>query len=362
MDYATIDPAFGDTTDLKILINELHRRNKKIILSVTFTHTGIDFPAFIDIIKNKKASKYRNWYLVKSLPIRTSPPSYECWRRDYHFPRLNLKNPQVKNYLIGYLEYWTRFGFDGFYIGESRTIDAGFVKTLRTHIKSKNQNLLFLGSDARLLSINGFDGCSNRAFTDLIIKYFVKNTIVTSEFDYTIRKLLFSTPSQVNTSNLLNASTYDARIHSISGSDAIRNIYAFIFTFVGSPVILYGDELKLSKSAPLNLGSFDWNPKTQNRKHLQEIRKLIQIRKSYPQIASPFFYTLYVDDINRIYAYDRGGLVVLLNSGDGQSFVELPAWDGMYTDLISGEKFPAYSQRLRLSIPAKSYRILRREI
>ncbi|GAH28543.1 unnamed protein product, partial [marine sediment metagenome] len=41
---------------------------------------------------------------------------------------------------------------------------------------------------------------------------------------------------------------------------------------------------------------------------------------------------------------------------------ELPAWDGLYLDLITGEKLTAYTQKLRLSISPKSYRILRREI
>ena len=104
--------------NLKNLINEVHKRNRKIILSVIFTHTGIDFPAFVDVVKKGKESKYIEWYFIKSTPITTSPLNYECWRSNSRFPKLNLRNPQVANYLIGFLEYWKHFGFDGFYIGE----------------------------------------------------------------------------------------------------------------------------------------------------------------------------------------------------------------------------------------------------
>ena len=118
----------------------------------------------------------------------------------------------------------------------------------------------------------------------------------------------------------------------------------------------------MSDYAPLNLGSFPWDIVNQDRMFLAEIKKLIRIRKSNPLISGNTFFTLYVNDITEIYAYDRGGLIVTLNSGDKQSFISLPAWDGTYTDLVSGEQFTAFSQKLRFSIDSKSYRILKRDL
>lgn len=360
-DYATIDPSFGDTLDLKNLIDELHDRNKKVILNVTCSHTGKDFSVFNDIIRKSDTSKYLDWYLINSTPLTMSPPSYECWRSDHRFPRLNLQNPDVINYLIGYLEYWKHFGFDGFYIGESKTIDADFIKTLRSYLKSKYPDFLFLGSSVQFLKGEGFDGYPNRVLTELIIKYFIKNRMTTSEFDSNIRKLLFFNLPQANCANLLNLSTNDVRIHHTANGASVKNLFAFIFTFLGSPVILYGDEIGMSESAPLNLGSFKWDPEEQNRAFLENIKELIQIRKTNPQICNKYFFTLYVNDINKVYAYDRGGLIVILNSGEVQSFVKIPAWDGVYFDLVSGDKFIADSQVLRLTINPNSYRILKRE-
>ncbi|MBA7483076.1 Neopullulanase 2 [subsurface metagenome] len=359
-DYASIDSCFGDTMDLKNLIDEVHKRDKKIILSVIFTHTGIDFPAFVDVVKKGKESKYIEWYFIKSTPITTSPLNYECWRSDSRFPKLNLRNPQVANYLIGFLEYWKHFGFDGFYIGEDEKIDADFILTLRTHLKTKYPDILLLGSDVRFLDGNGFDGSTNRNFLDILMKYFVKNTLTTSDFDNLLQKMFFFNAPQVNCMNLISLSDYDKRI--LGEADIIKNLYAFIFTCVGSPTILYGDEIGLSDYASLNQGSFIWNIDNQNRDLLKEIKQLIEIRNTNPQILSNVFFSLYANDITKVYAYDRGGLIVVLNSGDKQSFVELPAWDGLYLDLITGEKLTAYTQKLRLSISPKSYRILRREI
>ncbi len=361
-DFAIVDSSFGDTVDLKNLINEVHKRNKKIILSVVFTHTGTDFSTFKDIENNGANSKYSDWYILKSTAIKKSPPNYECWRSDYRFPKLNLANPQVKNYLIGYLEYWKHFGFDGFFIGVDSKIDPVFIKTLRTHLKTRYPDLLLLGSDMRLLKGNGFDGASSTTLTDMIIKYFIRNSITTSVFDRGIQKMLFFNSPQINSTNLINVSSYSTRIKCFGKMDIISNIYAFLFTCVGSPVILYGDEIGMTDCCAFNLGSFKWSHESQNRNLFNRIKRLIEIRKANPQITGANFYTLYVNDITKVYAYDRGGLIVVLNSGDKQAFVELPAWDGLYLDLISGEKITAYSQKLKLSIQPISYRILKREI
>lgn len=359
-DFATLDPHFGDTIDLRNLIDLVHAQEMKIILSVIFSHTGLDFPTFIDVQTNGAASKYIDWYLINGPDVKKSPPNYDCWRDDYRFPKLNLYNPQVMNYLIGYLGYWKRFGFDGFYIGEDEDFNPSFIRSLRIHMKSRYPDILLLGSDRRLLTGDAFDGCSNKGLTDLIVNYFIKQNMATSEFDRKIKQMLFFSPAQTNSVNLINLSTCDKR--NVPKDDIMKNLYAFIFTCAGSPVIMYGEEIAYPYSTPLNLGSFPWDIAQQNRAFLNEIKKLNEIRKNNDEIAGSKFFTLYVNDITKIYAYDRGGLIVVLNSGDKQSFVSLPAWDGTYTDLISGEKLTAFSQSLKLSITPKSYRILKREI
>jgi cyclomaltodextrinase len=357
-----VDPSLGDTVVLKTLINELHRRNRKVVLSVPFTHTGTEFPTFVDIMKNGAHSRYLDWYLIKSTPITTTPPSYECWQDDWRFPKLNLKNPQVVNYLTGYLEYWKHFGFDGFRIGEDEKIEPTFIRTMRTHIKSKYPDCLLLGSDPYLLTGNAFDGCDQYALADVLNKYFIAKTISTSDFDRWIRRLFFFNPPQSNAINIIHSSVYGSRIAEGADTETLKNMYAFIFTCLGSPLVLNGDEIGLKYKTGLNPASFPWHSEGQNQELKREIIDLIALRKTYPQIANPHFYALYVNDITRVYAYDRGGLIVVLNSGNASSYVELPAWDGTYIDLVTSATLTAFSQKLRLSVEPMTYRILRREI
>ncbi|MCX7995424.1 MAG: alpha-amylase family glycosyl hydrolase [candidate division WOR-3 bacterium] len=360
-DYANIDIGFGDTLELKRLINEIHLRKKYIILKFIVTHTSSNFAGFMDVIKNGANSKYYNWFNIHSLPIKTSPPSYECWANDARFPRFNLKEPSVQAFLIGYIDYWLHFGFDGVYIGEDSVIESEFVRIMKTTLKKKYPNILILGCQDNI-GINGFDGTINRKIVDLIIDYFALKKITTSEFDNELRKVLFFTPSQANLINLIDLSDFNKRIASLALNEDLLLVYAFLFTTVGSPVITYGDEVGMSEGKFLNMGSFPWTVDKQNRSLLENIKRLIAIRRENPLLTSKYFYPLYVNDINRVYAYDRGGIITIINGGDNPSYTILPVWNGTYINLMTGEKLIITTQQLRLSLPAKSFRIFKREI
>jgi glycosidase len=360
VDYATIDPAYGDTIELKRLIEAIHRTKKKLVLSVVFSHTGYDFPAFRDIATNGASSRYADWYRIESMPTDSAGFRYEAWRSDPRFPLLNLRNKSLQNYLIGFVDYWTHFGFDGFYVGENEEIDTVFMNTLYSHVKSKYPNLLILSSDCRSQNIQNCDGFFNRKFTKAIVDYFINNTISTAVFDSTIHSMLFNRPPQVNFASLVSLHDYTRRIRSVANPGQLATMYAFILTFCGSPLLFYGDEIGMTACAPLNWGSFNWNVAGQDSILLKQIRDLIRIRRENTEILNRYFFTLYIDDVRKVYAYDRGGLIVILNSSPAQSFVELPAWDGVYTDVLSGDKYTAFSQKLKLSIDPISYRVLKR--
>jgi len=195
----------------------------------------------------------------------------------------------------------------------------------------------------------------------LIINYFVRKALATSDFDNELKRIIFFNPTHVNLTNLIDLSDFDRRIASITDINDLLLVYAFVFTFCGSPVITFGDEVGMFEGKLFNMGSFPWTIAKQNRILLEEIKKLINIHKTNPPLMKKYFFTLYVNDINRVYAYDRGGIITVINSGDTPSFVALSAWNGNYTDLVTGDKHIVVNQQLKLSIPAKSYRIFRRE-
>ncbi len=359
-DYGQIDPAYGDTNDLRRLIETVHATRKKIVLNIVLSHTSTDFPAFADVASRGWSSKYASWYRIQSAPSDSAGLKYRAWRSDPRFPLFNLRNRQLQDYLIGFIDYWSNFGFDGFYVGEPEEIDASFMSRLYDSVAQKKKGLIVIGGGRGVERGWTCDGCYDREFTKILVDYFVNKRITTAAFDSVINQTLFFNPPQRNSMNLVGFYEYTKRIGGIVDADALELMYAFIFTCCGSPLLLFGDEVRMRDCAPLNWGSFPWTTDQQDRAFLARIRSLVKLRKNNRELQSARFYTLYVDDVKRIYAYDRGGLITVLNCDRAPGFVELPAWDGQYLDLTTGEWYTAYSQTIKLSVEPMSYRILKR--
>ncbi|MFQ9248548.1 MAG: alpha-amylase family glycosyl hydrolase [Clostridium paraputrificum] len=68
IDYFQIDPALGDKETFKELVDELHKRNMKILLDGVFNHMGYFSPQWQDVIKNGEKSKFKDWFHINKFP------------------------------------------------------------------------------------------------------------------------------------------------------------------------------------------------------------------------------------------------------------------------------------------------------
>lgn len=134
-DYLKISPTFGTMNDFKTLIDEIHKRDMKIIMDTVFNHTSSEHYWFKEAIKDEK-SKYRKYYIFKEgirkgnklLPPNnwTSIFTGSAWERvegednfylhlfDKHQPDLNWENPEVRNEVKSIFKYYCDLGVDGF--------------------------------------------------------------------------------------------------------------------------------------------------------------------------------------------------------------------------------------------------------
>ncbi len=48
------------------LIDEVHKRDMKIIIDGVFNHMGLNSWAFKDVVKNQQKSKYKDWFKINS--------------------------------------------------------------------------------------------------------------------------------------------------------------------------------------------------------------------------------------------------------------------------------------------------------
>lgn len=138
-DYRGIDAVFGNLSDLRILVDEAHKRDIRVILDMVFNHSSNLHPWFIESRRSRDNS-LRDWYIWHpgkngKMKSRGRPKPPNNWRaafggrswswdensREYYLhlflegqPDLNWRNGDVRQALFDVLRFWMEIGVDGF--------------------------------------------------------------------------------------------------------------------------------------------------------------------------------------------------------------------------------------------------------
>ncbi len=168
------DPATWQWTsaDLMFLqvIDEAHKRNIKVILDYSWNHTGVEFWAWKDIVKNQEKSKYKDWYIINAFDAPATEENefaYEGWLDIQSLPALtkidtpaehkighpyegNL-HPEVKAHVFAVTKRWlapdgdVSKGLDGYRLDVADHIPMGFWREYHQYVKSINPEAYLVG-------------------------------------------------------------------------------------------------------------------------------------------------------------------------------------------------------------------------
>ena len=274
------------------LIKEVHKRGMKIIIDGVFNHTGTQFWAFQDIIKNGKNSKYKDWYEITSFDDTTTKKNefdYKGWWGTKSLPIFNrTKNdlaPGPKQYIFHATKRWMDpedngnvvDGIDGWRLDVANEVPMGFWKDWRKLVKSINPNAIIIGEFWNLspdyVSKNGpFDALMNYNFAFAVDSFFIakKSRFTADQFIdrlhridttyplqnlYVLQNLMDSHDTERLSSMIANPDRqYDRDADSKNPNynpgkpDSAdyhlqKLIAAFQMTYRGAPMIYYGDEV-----------------------------------------------------------------------------------------------------------------------
>jgi alpha-glucosidase len=131
-DYVGVDPIFGTLADFARLIDEVHRRDMKLVLDFVPNHTS-DQHAWFKESRSSRDNPKRDWYIWRDPAPGGGPPNNwlsnfggDAWSLDpatgqyyYHAflkqqPDLNWRNPDVQKAMLDVLRFWLDRGVDGF--------------------------------------------------------------------------------------------------------------------------------------------------------------------------------------------------------------------------------------------------------
>ena len=101
-DYLKLDCRLGDNEDLGQMCEAFHKAGIRIVFDGVFNHVGRGFWAFEDVLKNRGQSAYKDWFHINFGGNNGYDDGlwYEGWEGHYELVKLNLQNPQVKDYLF----------------------------------------------------------------------------------------------------------------------------------------------------------------------------------------------------------------------------------------------------------------------
>ncbi|KRG12117.1 glycoside hydrolase family 13 protein [Lederbergia galactosidilytica] len=130
-DYQDIMDEFGTMADFDQLLEEVHKRDMKLIIDLVINHTSDEHPWFIESRSSKDNPK-RDWYIWRDGKDGKEPNNWEsifsgsAWQYDeqteqYYMhifskkqPDLNWRNPDVRQALYDMVNWWLDKGIDGF--------------------------------------------------------------------------------------------------------------------------------------------------------------------------------------------------------------------------------------------------------
>ena len=152
------------------LVKEFHQRGIRVILDYSWNHTGVEFWAWKDLVKNQTNSKYMDWYEITSFnnpETENNEFDYKGWLNIKSLPEFkkidvvgntmhgsffegNL-HPEVKEHIFQVTKRWlapnddTSKGIDGFRLDVADHIPLGFWREYRQHVKSINPEAYLVG-------------------------------------------------------------------------------------------------------------------------------------------------------------------------------------------------------------------------
>ena len=131
-DYRAVMDEFGTLEDVEKLIDEIHKRDMRVIMDLVVNHTSDEHEWFVKS-KKSKDNAYRDYYIWKEGKQNNKPPTNwgsffggSTWTFDqnteeYYLhlftekqPDLNWENKEVRDKIYKMMRWWLDKGIDGF--------------------------------------------------------------------------------------------------------------------------------------------------------------------------------------------------------------------------------------------------------
>lgn len=147
-DYRVIDCRLGTNEDFAHMCKVLHEKGIRIVLDGVLNHVGRGFWAFQDVLKNREASPYKDWFHINFGGNNGYNDGlwYEGWEGHFELVKLNLRNPAVVDHLFQCIRGWVEeFDIDGLRLDVAYCLEPDFLRQLRSFCDSLKPDFFLVG-------------------------------------------------------------------------------------------------------------------------------------------------------------------------------------------------------------------------
>lgn len=321
IDYRKVDSRLGDNEDLKHLVDTLHANGISVLFDAVFNHVGRDFPQFKDVLENRENSRYKDWFHIDFNGSNSYNDGlhYDNWEGYDALVRLNLKNPEVVQYLLDTVDFWVdEFGVDGLRLDVAYCLDQDFLRALHQHVKEKNPEFFLLGETLHgdyntWVNDQMLDSCTNyECYKGLFSSFNSKNFY---EILYSLNRQFGKETWCLYTGKHLLSFVDNHDVPRIAtqleNKKDLPSIYAMMFTMPGIPAVYYGSEWGIEGNKGNNDQDIRPEVRTPEWNELSDvIAKLGKIRKEHLELVYGDYAQIAINNPWCIFARNLDGKTV----------------------------------------------------
>lgn len=335
-DYRLIDRRLGTNDDFKQFVKNCHANDVKVIVDGVFNHTGRDFFAFQDIKQNRENSRYKDWYCNVNFWGNNEYNdgfSYDNWGGYNLLAKLNLWNPEVKNYHLETVKFWVdEFDIDGIRLDAADVLDFGFMKELRSFCNGLKPDFWLMGE-----VIHGdYSRWANNDMLHSVTNYELHKGLYSGHNDHNYFEI-------AHTIKRLNGIVGDKKLYTFCDNHDVARIYSklnnkahmynvaiLVYTVPGIPSIYYGSEFGIPGNKE---NGSDWNLRPDlNLADFNEKDELPalyttlgHLKQRFPELTYGDYRELYLTTGQFAFArcLDGRAVVTALNNADNGAHMEI---------------------------------------
>lgn len=335
-DYRLVDRRLGTNDDFKQFVKNCHANDVKVIVDGVFNHTGREFFAFQDIKQNRENSRYKDWYCNVNFWGNNEYNdgfSYDNWGGYNLLAKLNLWNPEVKNYHLETVKFWVdEFDIDGIRLDAADVLDFGFMKELRSFCNGLKPDFWLMGE-----VIHGdYSRWANNDMLHSVTNYELHKGLYSGHNDHNYFEI-------AHTIKRLNGIVGDKKLYTFCDNHDVARIYSklnnkahmynvaiLVYTVPGIPSIYYGSEFGIPGNKE---NGSDWNLRPDlNLADFNEKDELPalyttlgHLKQRFPELTYGDYRELYLTTGQFAFArcLDGRAVVTALNNADNGAHMEI---------------------------------------